>query len=166
MDRTYNDVKDKFVGYWPKAKFTAMEKKLWDQRLRNLNMNDLWEALDEVKASHYASTPQMNWVLKEYHKINSKRASNRLQSIGPSPDEVQELLRDQEALSFRARVDVDLESVSDDEKRRAAASLPIPVDRSPSDWGSVTKGLVWLKLFGGSSSSASPSPSPDLAPPV
>lgn len=166
MNKTFDDVRDKFVGYWPKAKLTDMEKKLWNERLRGLNMNDLWEALDEVKAARTGLFPQLQWVLKEYHKINSKRASNRLQPVGPTEDQIKEAAGDEEAMAFRARVEADLDMVSDDEKRRVAETLPILVRRAPSEWGSVTKGLVWLKLFGPSSSSASPSPSLDLGPPV
>lgn len=166
MDQTYNDIKKKFAGYWPKAKMTDIERRLWDKRLRSLNMNDLSEALDEVKAAYYAATPQLNWVLKEYRAINGRRAANRLQPVGPTEDEVKEALKDQEAMAFRARVESDLALVSDDDKRRAADSLPIPVDRPPAEWGSVTKGLVWLKLFGHSASSASPSLSHGHGPPV
>ena len=166
MDQTYNNIRQKFVGYWPKANLTDMERKLWDSRLRGLNMNDLSEALDEVKAQYYAATPQLNWVLTQYKTINRRRAGNRLQPVGPSEEEVKEALEDQEAIAFRARVESDLKMVSDDEKRRAADSLPFPVHRPTSEWGSVTKGLVWLKLFGNSASSASPSLSPEHAPPV
>jgi hypothetical protein len=166
MDRTYNDVKDKFHGYWPKAKFSPMEKTLWDQRLRNLNMNYLWEALDDVKCAHYGSTPQLNWVLKAYAEVSARIRPGKLEHIGPTPEEIEEFKKDQEAIAFQERVDKDLSTVSDDEKRRAAESLPVTVASNIASWGKVTKGLVWLKLFGGSPSSASQSHSLVHVPPV
>ena len=164
-NKTYADVKEKFVGYWPKAKLTDMEKKLWDDRLKNLNMNDLWEALDNVKVNHSSVYPQLSWVLKAYHEIAGSRRLD-VSQLGPTAEDKEEFQKDQEAIAFNEKVDKDLATVSDDEKRRAAESLPFAVSRSPSEWGTITKGLVWVKLFGSLPSSVNPSLNLGHGPPV
>lgn len=155
---TFDDVRAKFVDFWPKAQMPAAVGELWRNRLSGLNMDCLFECLDEVRVKYYANTPQLKWVLDEYYSLWEKKfRSLDTSELDRSALAAKQEEEDREAREFAAKVDRDLASCCENELREAALSLPIRVSSDPSSWGSITKGLVWLKLFANSPSSASPS---------
>ena len=164
MKRTVEEVRSKFAEYWPKADIPEAVKCLWRDKLRNLNNNVLWEALDEVRVKYASQTPQIKWVLDAYHEIYRARYMNFSSSSVSESERAAEEEHDRQCREFGDRVKADLDRMSEDELRAVADKIPIAMDPNPKKWGSVQRGLVWVKLFGHSQSSASPSPSPDLVP--
>ena len=165
-DQTFDTVRTKFSDYWPDADMPDSVRQLWTRKLKNLNMNDLYDALDEVRVKYSSKTPQLKWVMEAYFEINGRRRTAPTQSVAESEKEQLDAKLDEEAEDFMRKVEKDLSMVSEDEKCRAAEALPFAASRKPAEWGRITKGLVWLKLFGSSRLSASPSPSLGLGPPV
>ena len=164
MERTVEEVRSKFADYWPKADIPEAVKFLWREKLRNLNNNVLWEALDEVRVKYASQTPQIKWVLDAYDTIYRGRYMNFSSSSVSESERLIEEEHDRQCREFGDRVEADLAGISEDELRAVADKIPIAMDPSPKNWGSVQRGLVWVKLFGNSRSSASPSPSLDLVP--
>mgnify|MGYP003148951243 FL=1 len=164
MKRTTDEIKQKFADYWPKAEIPDAVKSLWRERLRNLNNNVLWEAFDEVRVKYSSQTPQIKWVLDSYHEIYRSRYMNSPSSIQNDSQRILEEQADRESRDFADRAKADLDRISEDELRAVADQIPIVMDPNPKKWGSVQRGLVWVKLFGSSQSSASPSLSPDPVP--
>ena len=164
MKRTIDEIKQKFADYWPKAEIPDAVKSLWRERLRNLNNNVVWEALDEVRVKYSSQTPQIKWVLDSYHEIYRSRYMNSPSLIQNDSERILEEQADRESREFADRAKADLERISEDELRAVADQIPIVMDPNPKKWGSVQRGLVWVKLFGSSQSSASPSLSPDPVP--
>ena len=165
-DQTLDTVRAKFSEYWPDAEMPDSVRQLWTRRLKNLNMNDLYESLDEVRVKYSSKTPQLKWVMEAYYEINGRRRTAPTQSVAEIEKEQLDQRLDEEAEQFMQKVEKDLTMVSEDEKCRAAEALPFAVKRKPAEWGRITKGLVWQKLFGSSRSNASRSPSLGLGPPV
>ena len=159
---TFDDVRAKFTAFWPKAEMPPAVGDLWRRRLSGLNMNCLLECLDEVRVKYYANTPQLKWVLDEYYTLwNDKFRGADMTDMDKAAMAAKQEEEDRESREFAEKVERDLACCCENELRAAAAALPIRVSEDPSSWGKVTKGLVWVKLFASSSSSANQSPNPD-----
>ena len=157
MTTTMDDVRRKFREYWPTANMPDCVRDLWRQRLSNLNPGCLYECLDDVRLKYTSSTPQLKWVLNAYHSLyRSKFRSLDMTELNKAHDRMKVSEEDSDATRFKEKVSRELALCSENELRDAAKSLPISVSSNPSTWGDITKGLVWLKLFGNSLSSASP----------
>lgn len=165
-DHTFETVRTKFSEYWPEADLPESVRKLWTRKLKFLNMNDLHESLDDVRVKYSSKTPQLKWVMDAYYEINNRRRVTPQQSVIEIEKQNLDRTHDKEAEEFMQKVDRDLGMVSEDEKCRVAETLPFTCKRKPSEWGRLTKGLVWQKLFASSPSNASQSLNLGLVPPV
>lgn len=157
---TIDDVRNRVSEYWPTAELNEATRKLWYKRLKDKNPARLMEALDEVRVKYASATPQLKWILDAYANLKPEK----LESVWTDSmkDAEAEAKYDRDVEEFRQKVGRDLATCSENELREAARSIPFSfASRSPDQWGNVTKGLVWLKLFGNLPSSASPSPSPE-----
>lgn len=155
-----NDARKRLTEYWPNADLNEPTRKLWYRKLKDKNPSRLLEAMDEVRVKYASATPQLKWILDAYNQLKPER----LEPVWTDSmkDAEAEAQYDRDVEEFRAKVARDLATCSENELREAARSIPFSfASRSPDRWGHVTKGLVWLKLFGNSPSSASPSLSPE-----
>ena len=162
MERDFDDVRRKFAEFWPKADLPPAVAELWRSRLSGLNMNCLYECLDDVRVKYYANTPQLKWVLDAYYSVWENRFKSADNSALDKANAMARIAEERkEADEFNAKVERELSACSDNELRAAASRLPFNVSHDPSEWGRVTKGMVWVKLFGNSRSSVNRSHSQD-----
>jgi hypothetical protein len=164
-DHTINDVRKRVNEYWPNAELNEATRKLWYKRLKDKNATRLMEALDDVRVKYASATPQLKWILDAYNNLKPER----LEPVWTDTmkDAEEEAKYDRDVQAFKEKVARDLATCTENELCEAARSIPFSfASRKPENWGNVTKGLVWLKLFGNSPSNASPNPSPEPAPPA
>jgi|TARA_R110000803_G_scaffold154852_1_gene219625 hypothetical protein len=162
---TINDVRSRVNDYWPNADINDATRKLWYQRLKDKNAKRLLDALDDVRVKYASSTPQLKWILDAYNTLQPERLA--LVWTDDMKDAEAEAKYDEDVRLFKEKVARDLATCTEDELCEAARSIPFSfASRKPEKWGNLTKGLVWLKLFGDSPSSASQSPSQEPAPPA
>jgi hypothetical protein len=162
---TINDVRSRVNDYWPNADINEATRKLWYQRLKDKNAKRLLDALDDVRVKYASSTPQLKWILDAYNSLQPERLASVW--TDDMKDAEAEAKYDEDVRLFKEKVARDLATCTEDELCEAARSIPFSfASRKPEKWGNLTKGLVWLKLFGDSPSSASQSPSQEPAPPA